>query len=93
MEPGIARGGAQLRERVALVRREPVFQQVDVVGHALSCFRHLNRRPSSLMLLPLWRESWKLANKNINTICNERVVLLHWNCNFSGAGNPRLFLL
>ncbi len=44
---GIAGDSAQLRERVALVGRKPVFQQVDVVGHALSCFRHLNLSSSA----------------------------------------------
>ena len=33
---GIARGSSQLRKGVALVGGKPVFQEVDVVGHALS---------------------------------------------------------
>ena len=87
MSAGIAGGCAQLREGMALVGREPVFQQVDIVGHALSCFRHLRPQPKCLMLLPLWRDSQKLANKNINTSCVGKLAFVHQNCNFSRIRN------
>jgi hypothetical protein len=39
---GLACHGAQLRERVALISGKPVFKEVDVVGHGLSCVCHLH---------------------------------------------------
>ncbi len=63
---GIACHAAQLRERVALVSRKPVLQEVDVVGHGLSyvCHPHLIQVPDAVALTG---KSWKLAKQNINT--------------------------
>ena len=44
---GITHHVAQLRERVALVSGKPVFQEVDVVGHGLSCVCHPHLQPST----------------------------------------------
>src|ERR1035438_5874963 len=33
---------AQVAQGALLVGRQPVFQKIDVVGHSVSCFRHLS---------------------------------------------------
>jgi hypothetical protein len=38
---------AQLAQRVLLVRRQPVFQKIDVVGHCVPCFQRLLLLPSA----------------------------------------------
>jgi hypothetical protein len=46
-DTGLACHVAQLRERVALVSGKPILQEVDVVGHAFSCFWPPQLQPSA----------------------------------------------
>lgn len=78
----VSRSIAQLVKGVTLVSREAILEKVNVVRHQLTSFPLDQPSSKYLMMLPLWVDLRRLANKNINTNRSGRVGLLHQTCNF-----------
>jgi len=77
----VASRGAQLGERMPLVGRKPALQEVDIIGHTLSCFILLTVTQVS-DVVALMEQSTNPANKNINTSRGGRVGKMHQSRNF-----------